>query len=90
MSLLLQYKRTLAVKVRLMHLLLLLCFVESINARGGLSAIKGVHCGMGQVLHAVRLPAQAVRAAGDGARRQGAQHDAEENTGRGEHRPQGT
>ena len=35
------------------HLLLLLCFVESINARGGLGTIKDVHCGMGKVLHAV-------------------------------------
>ena len=37
----------------------------------------------------MRLPAQAVRPARDGARREGAQHDAEENTGRGEHRQEG-
>ncbi len=65
-------------------------FSASVDARGGLFTAEGVHRGMAQVLHAVRLPAEAVRAARDCAGRQGAQHHAEEDAGRGEHRQKGS
>ena len=62
---------------------------ESINARGGFSLVEGVHSRMGEVFHTMRLSSQTVRPARDGTRREGAQHYAEENTGRREHRQKG-